>query len=123
MVGLLVQHHASSPAVKRGERPRLLGRFGGSRHEKRVSAIALRLFDLLAPLHGLDNSYRNVLRIGALLHDAGRAFGADDHHMTGANMVMDDRSLDLTPCQRRCIAYLVRYHRGKVPASPKSEIL
>ena len=121
MVDAVLQHPQSRQAVRK--LPRVRGRFGCSAHERRVTAIALRLFDLLAPVHGLGKSYRKVLRIAALLHDAGRAYGAADHHVNGARMIAEDPSLALSPWQRRAVAYLVRYHCGKVPASSQSKYL
>ncbi len=121
MVATVVQHH---PADDKSEMlPRLRNRAGSSPHERRVTTIALRLFDLLAPLHGLNDSYRKLLRIASLLHDAGRRRGAADHQMTGAAMLSEDHSLPLSSWERRCIAYLIRYHCGKVPPVSRSEFL
>jgi exopolyphosphatase/guanosine-5'-triphosphate,3'-diphosphate pyrophosphatase len=72
------------------------------------------MFDLLAPQHRLGQDYRRLLRIGALLHDAAKRYGAAEHHRRGAQFVLRDRTLPLTGAQRRAVAYLVRYHRGPV---------
>lgn len=95
---------------------RLAGCSGISRHEQRVAAIAVKLFDLLAPQHRLTRKFRKLLHLAALLHDAGRVYDADGHEHSGAAMVLADRSLPISPRLRRCIAYLVRYHRGPVPS-------
>ena len=97
-------------------RLRLPGGLGGSRHERRVAAIAVKLFDLLQEQHGLAAEYRNLLRVAALLHDAGRVYGAQGHDVRGAQMVLEDRSIRLSHRERRGVAYLVRFHRGPVPA-------
>src|SRR6266850_819459 len=97
-------------------RCRLPGSPGVSRPERRVAAIAVRLFDLLAPHHGLSEKYRKLLHLAALLHDAGRVYGAEGHEHSGAAMVLYHRRLPLSPRQRRAIAYLVRFHRGPVPS-------
>ena len=118
MVGLLVEYPRSvkaSPAAY--PQSRLRGRLGCSEHERRVATIATRLFDLLAAQHGLSKSYRALLHTAALVHDAARPLGADDHNIRGAELVLEDRSLDLTPWERRAVAYLVRYHRGRVPTA------
>lgn len=121
MVDAVVQNRS----LERNRRalPRVRGRFGCSAHERRVTVIALRLFDLLAPLHGLGKSYRKVLRAAALLHDAARPLGADNHHIAGARMIFHDEALNICSSQRRRIAYLVRYHCGPVPPSSRSEFL
>jgi exopolyphosphatase/guanosine-5'-triphosphate,3'-diphosphate pyrophosphatase len=120
MIGTLLQHSLSEPWLTETVRPRGLG---SSLHEQRVATIALRLFDLLSPVHGLGKRYREVLRKAALFHDCGRRFGAEDHHITGARLVTKDPSLARSAWERRCIAYLVRYHCGKVPALSRSEYL
>ena len=88
-----------------------------SRHERRVASIAVRLFDLLAGAHELGRKYRKLLHLAALLHDAGRVYGSKGHEHSGAAMVLADRSLPLSRCHRRAIAYVIRYHRGPVPAT------
>jgi len=93
---------------------------GYSKHERRVARIARHLFDVLAPLHGLGARERRVLHIAALLHDAA---DGGDHHISGAENVLFDRSLEMSARRRRCIAYLVRYHRGHVPGIGRDEIL
>jgi exopolyphosphatase/guanosine-5'-triphosphate,3'-diphosphate pyrophosphatase len=90
-------------------------RLGDTRHEQRVTAIAARLFDLTAPLHGLGRRHRRLLKLGALLHDVGRRDGAADHHRRGARMILRGRGLWLTESQRSAAAFLARYHRGRLP--------
>jgi len=119
MLDVIVPSRSASKRTKNSlqfSRCRLNGSAGISRHERRVATIAVRLFDLLALQHNLGNKYRNLLHLAALLHDAGRVCGAKGHEFSGAAMVLADQSLPLTPRQRRAVAYLVRYHRGSVPA-------
>ena len=124
MTGVILQIPQAGCSVrKRMKLPRLGRGQGSSSHERRVAQIAMRLFDLLAPQHKLGPKYREILRLGALLHDAGRHFGAADHHLTGAELVLADRRLRLARRTRRCVAYLVRYHRGNVPARSETQIL
>jgi len=92
---------------------RQLGRI---EHERRVLAIASKLFDLTTHLHGLGALHRKVLRMAALLHDVGRRFGEKNHPADGARMIEDECFLPLTRRQRRAVMYLTRYHRGAVPA-------
>jgi exopolyphosphatase/guanosine-5'-triphosphate,3'-diphosphate pyrophosphatase len=108
--------HSRSKVTARGSRWRLSGSDGISRHERRVAVIAVKLFDLLAAQHELGRKYRHLLHVAALVHDAGRVFGAKGHEHSGAAMVLADRLLPLTLPQRRAIAYLVRYHRGTIPS-------
>ena len=107
--------HSRSTLVAHGSRWRLSGSDGISRHERRVAVIAIKLFDLLEAQHELGRKYRHLLHVAALVHDAGRVYGAKGHEHSGAALVLADRLLPLTLPQRRAIAYLVRYHRGTVP--------
>jgi len=119
MLDVIVPSRSASKRTKSSlqiARCKLNGSAGISRHERRVATIAVKLFDLLAPQHGLSSKYRNLLHIAALLHDAGRVCGAKGHEFSGAAMVLADQSLPLMARQRRAVAYLVRYHRGSVPA-------
>ena len=114
----LINNHADAVAFNTSSprrEVRLRGRLGCSDHERRVATIATRLFDLMAPKHQLAASYREVLHLAALLHDAAKPMGSDGHEVRGAEMVMSDPTLRLTPWQRRAVAFLIRYHRGEVP--------
>ncbi len=91
-------------------------RLENTRHEQRVMGVAVRLFDLTVPLHGLSRRHRKLLKIGALLHDVGRYGGAEKHHMRGARMILRGRGLRLTTTQRGAAAFMARYHRGQLPA-------
>jgi exopolyphosphatase / guanosine-5'-triphosphate,3'-diphosphate pyrophosphatase len=96
---------------------------GGIRHEHRVIGISLSLFDLLQESHGLDRKYRRRLKIGALLHDAGRRCGARKHHISGAKWIERTRSVPLRPGERHMAAFLARYHRGQLPSDSEVKSL
>lgn len=91
---------------------RRLGRIG---HERRVTAIASTLFDLMRDLHELSFVYRRLLRLGAMVHDVGRSVEDRRHPAIGAEMLIEDTHLPISDQDRRRLAYLTRYHRGAVP--------
>jgi exopolyphosphatase/pppGpp-phosphohydrolase len=100
------------------ERPRAVAklvrkRLGQVRHERRVAALAVAIFRLLSPLHGLGRRERSLLELGALLHDIGRCRGARRHPVRGARLILKDQALPLTDLERRAVAYMARYHRGR----------
>lgn len=99
---------------------RYLGRTG---HERRVAAIASRMFDLTASRHRLGEDYRTLLRQAAIVHDVGRHWNDADHPQEGAFLLLADGSAPLSPTQRRHLAYLTRYHRGRVPAADARTVL
>lgn len=92
---------------------RRLGKIG---HERRVTAIATTLFDLLNDMHGLSTvPFRKLLRMGCIVHDVGRQVEDRRHPAIGAAMIEKDTFLPLNAQDRRRLAYLTRYHRGAVP--------
>ena len=96
---------------------------GSVAHEQRVALIASKLFDLTWPLHGLGRSERRVLRQAAMVHDVGRSINDQSHPHEGARLLLDTAHLPLDASERRALAYLTRYHRGKPPEIGADEIL
>ena len=101
----------------------VLSQLGTTEHERRVTQIASKLFDLTLPLHGLTANDRRLLRLAAMAHDVGRAIDDDTHPALGAQMILDAASLPLTDADRRALAYLTRYHRGAAPEPRTDEVL
>jgi hypothetical protein len=93
------------------------------RHERQVAAIATSLFDITRPIHKLSLADRRLLRLGAMVHDVGRCVSKPQHPSEGAAMLIADRTLPLTPTERRALAYLTLYHRGPVPDPGRDSIL
>jgi exopolyphosphatase/pppGpp-phosphohydrolase len=92
-------------------------------HERRVTETASTLFDLTWPMHSLTRADRQLLRLGAVVHDVGRSIDDDTHPQQGARMLMQQDHLPLSGCEQRALAYLTRYHRGCVPELGEDEIL
>lgn len=84
-------------------------------HEKRVLQIATAFHDMTGDLHGLSRRGSWALQAAALVHDVGRSVDPAMHEHIGAELVLNDARLDLSPSERRALAYLTRYHRGPVP--------
>ena len=95
--------------------PVVTGIGGCTPHERRVARIAVRLFDLLADLHGLGKPHRRVLRVAALLHDLAKPEGNAGHAARGAAEIRAHPALKLTRPARSAVAFLVRHHCGKPP--------
>ena len=98
-------------------------RLGDSGHERRVANIARAIFDLTQDLHDLSRRARWTLIAAALVHDVGRCADHEDHARAGADMILADASLPLSPTARRWIAYLTLHHRGPVPDVGKDSLL
>jgi len=84
-------------------------------HAFRVSRLALRLFDQLAPLHGMGNTERIWLRAATLLHDIGKSQDPRDHHKTARDIIIHSPLLPFQRQERIIIALVARYHRGSLP--------
>jgi exopolyphosphatase/guanosine-5'-triphosphate,3'-diphosphate pyrophosphatase len=99
------------------------GELGSVDHERRVTEIASKIFDLTWPLHGLTRDDRRLLHLAAMVHDVGRSVDDDTHPEQGARMLVQAEHLPFDPNERRALAYLTLYHRGKVPEPGADEIL
>jgi exopolyphosphatase/pppGpp-phosphohydrolase len=80
-------------------------KLGDCQHERRVLAIAAKLFDLTRPVLGLGLAECRLLRLAALTHDVGRSVSEKDHPIEGAKML------------------LANYHRGRVPEAMDESFL
>jgi len=89
-------------------------RLGSVAHEQRVTRVALALFDLTVDLHSLGKPERRILEMAAMAHDVGRSIDDDGHEKHGAAMVMEEDALPLGETERRRVAFLVRYHKGRL---------
>lgn len=96
---------------------------GSVDHERRVAEIAGRMFHLTRGLHGLAPADLRLLQLAAAVHDVGRAVCDETHPEDGARMVLSEGSLPLDDAERRHLAYLTRYHRGRVPDAGSDEVL
>ena len=91
-------------------------KLGTLAHELRVAQVAQKFFQLTQRWHDLGTGEYRLLTLAALVHDVGRAERDQGHAKAGARMLIENTSLPLTETERRRLAFLTRYHRGKVPA-------
>jgi len=101
----------------------VLQRLGRIDHEWRVTRIALALFDLLVRRHKLNHRCRDLLALGALVHDVGRSVDIATHPREGARLILKNKDIELGETLRVRLAYLTLYHRGPVPELGEDEIL
>ena len=87
-------------------------------HSLQDARLAVRLFDLTADLHRLDDEWRDLLYCAALLHDIGYAQGYESHHKTAYKLISKACLPGLTDREGQIVANIARYHRG---AQPKLE--
>ncbi len=90
-------------------------------HAEQVARLAVRLFDLTAPVHGLGEREREWLEYASLLHDVGYSIHFQRHHKHSLYLVS---SANLDAFDRReveVIAHVARYHRGAEPKTRHRE--
>jgi len=94
-----------------------LGRSHGfeEAHARQVTARALELFDLLRPLHCLDDRARLVLLAAGLLHDIGIPESFAGHHKRALAIIRAAALPGLTSRERLMAANVGRYHRKREP--------
>lgn len=86
-----------------------------SEHANRVTYLTLRLFDLLADLHGFGKLERFWLHCASILHDIGLVEGKREHHKTSQRMILTTSLLPFGNQERLIIGSIARYHRRTLP--------
>lgn len=83
-------------------------------HARCVADHALTLFDGTQALHHLAPRSRELLEIGALLHNIAYEIDQPKHHTLGRSMVLQSEIEGLDEQERALVACLVAFHRKKV---------
>ena len=90
-------------------------------HARRTARWALRLFDRLARLEGLDRRDRELLEVAAIVHDIGLLVSPIGHHKHTAYLVRESELAGVTPGEQELIALIARYHRRGTPRAGHAE--
>jgi exopolyphosphatase/guanosine-5'-triphosphate,3'-diphosphate pyrophosphatase len=116
-VGTHPGDYADEPRALRRAAVEGLARRCGSdaAHTAQVRRLALRLFDQLAPMHGLDDGDRELLDHAATLHDIGQHISQKGHHKHAAYLVQHAQLRGFTPSEVDALAALLRHHRHGTP--------
>jgi exopolyphosphatase / guanosine-5'-triphosphate,3'-diphosphate pyrophosphatase len=84
-------------------------------HSRQVARLALDLFDGTAELHGLGQHDREMLELGALLHDIGEHVSVEGHDKHTAYLIQHGRLRGFAPEEVAVLASLGRFHRRGNP--------
>jgi len=84
-------------------------------HAQQVARLAVRLFDLTAPVHGLGEREREWLEHAALLHDVGYSIHFQRHHKHSQYLIATAGLDAFDPREIEIVAHVARYHRGARP--------
>ncbi len=119
-----IGHHSSSEwdpdprAIRRESVLGLCRRSGwNERHSLKVARLATELFDGMAQLHDLDAADRELLELGALLHDIGEYVSTDAHERHTAYLIQNGRLRGFSPAEIDVLACLGRFHKRGNPKS------
>jgi exopolyphosphatase/guanosine-5'-triphosphate,3'-diphosphate pyrophosphatase len=84
-------------------------------HATQVARLAVDLFDSTAELHGLGHHEREILELGALLHDIGEHVSVEGHDKHTAYLVQHGRLRGFSPEEVAMLGCLGRFHRRGNP--------
>jgi CHAD domain-containing protein len=113
-------HRKSLPAKEEREVFMRLSRMAPEHeaHSRHVAALALRLFDQLAPLHGLGRRDRALLFSAAIVHDIGWIYGQAGHQKKSAEMILSCADVPLPVREQGIVALVTGLHGGNIPVRP-----
>lgn len=86
-------------------------------HAQQVARLAVRLFDLTAPVHSRGAREREWLETAALLHDVGYSIHFQRHHKHSQYLISSAGLDAFDPREIEVVAHVARYHRGATPKS------
>jgi exopolyphosphatase/guanosine-5'-triphosphate,3'-diphosphate pyrophosphatase len=85
-------------------------------HSKKVTQLALALFDQTLTQHGLGEREREWLEFASLLHDIGNHISYEKHHRHSYYLIKNGDLRGFEPEEIEVIALVARYHRRALPA-------
>jgi exopolyphosphatase / guanosine-5'-triphosphate,3'-diphosphate pyrophosphatase len=103
-------------AIRRESVLGLCRRYGwNERHATKVARLAIELFDGTASLHELSATDRELLELGALLHDIGEHVSTDAHERHTAYLIQNGRLRGFSPREIDVLVCLGRFHKRGTP--------
>jgi len=84
-------------------------------HASKVSRLAADLFDGTLSMHRLDADDRELLELGALLHDIGEHISMEGHERHTAYLIENGRLRGFPPNELDVLACLGRFHKRGSP--------
>lgn len=98
------------------EAKRLAARFHvDMEHASQVEKLCMLLFDSLRFLHHLDEGDKLLLRVAAILHEAGRFVSPKAHHQHSYYLISHSEIFGLSHREINLVALVARYHRHSPP--------
>ncbi|HEY4026516.1 MAG TPA: Ppx/GppA phosphatase family protein [Candidatus Dormibacteraeota bacterium] len=92
-------------------------------HVRRVTDLALSLFEQTTDLHELGAGERDLLQYAGLLHDVGAAVAQSAHHKHSLYIIRNAEIEGFTQRELALIANIARYHRKALPSDHHVEYM
>lgn len=103
-------------AMRRESVLNLCRRYGWNQdHSMKVARLAVELFDGTSVLHDLTSTDRELLELGALLHDVGEHVSKDSHERHTAYLIENGRLRGFSPEEVDVLSCLGRFHKRGTP--------
>ncbi len=103
-------------AMRRESVLNLCRRYGWNEaHSAKVARLAVELFDGTSVLHDLGPTDRELLELGALLHDIGEHVSKDAHDRHTADLIENGRLRGFSPDEIDVLTCLGRFHKRGTP--------
>jgi len=105
---------AVEPDVLACSMRRILDRYNcDNSHARAVSALALDMYDQTQKVHHLGERFRNILSVGAYLHDIGEYIGYHNHHEHSFYLIKQSDIYGLEHQDKFYAAVVAGHHRKK----------
>lgn len=82
------------------------------KHSEHITSLALTMFDAWKSIHGLNVSWRKLLKTAAMLHDIGITINYYSHARHSAYMIENARLFGLTQKEQLIAAVIAGWHNG-----------
>lgn len=96
---------------------------GDPEHNEQVTALALRIFDDLKPLHEMGTKERQLLEIAGRMHDIGWSRTVlTKHHKLSRDMILETKLPGISSSGKLICALVAQYHTKALPDASRHQM-
>ncbi len=82
-------------------------------HSQTVEKYAIKLFDVLEPIHQLSKRHRLLLQVAAILHDIGKYVNIKKHYLHSYNIIKGSEIIGLTSRELDIVSRIAYFHSAQ----------
>jgi exopolyphosphatase/guanosine-5'-triphosphate,3'-diphosphate pyrophosphatase len=82
-------------------------------HSQTVEKYAMKLFDVLEPVHQLGKRHRLLLQVAAILHDMGKYVNIKKHYLHSYNIIKGSEIIGLTSRELDVVSRIAYFHSAQ----------